>query len=43
MRSQIALLSNEHITAMMYDPVVFENVAIAHDVAKVMAMVVELA
>ena len=42
LRSQIALLRNEHITAKMYDPVVFENVAIAHDVAGVMSMVGEL-
>ena len=43
LRSQIAILRNEHITAVMNDPVEFEKIAIAHDAARVMAMVVELA
>ena len=38
LRGQIAILRNEHTTAMMNDPVKYENIAIAHDVAGVMAI-----
>ena len=43
LRGQIAILRNEHITDVMNDPVEFEKIAIAHDAARVMATVVELA